>query len=82
MHWAVAGQFTTKSDYKGWMAFGSALVNNPWMWTLMMKAFNGATKTAKKNGTFIALDAPMAEAFRVEALFENADGDEEAAATS
>ena len=48
----------------------------------MMKAFNGATKTGKKNGTFIALDAPMAEAFRVEALFENADGDEEAAATS
>ena len=78
-HWAVAGQFTAKSDYNGWMSIGSALINHPWLWTLMMKGFAGAANSTKKNGTFIALDAPMAEAFNVEALF---DGDEEAGAAT
>ncbi len=79
-HWAIADQFARKSDAKGMMSLFSVILNHPWMFGMVFRLFAVPMKGAKKAGTFVEHDEPMQEAFNVEALFEDADAVDEAAA--
>ena len=55
------------------MSMFSLILNHPWTFGLIFRAM--PLKAQQKAGTYCEHDAPMQEAFRVEALFEDADAD-------
>ena len=78
-NWVIADQFAKKSDAKGLMSMFSVILNHPWMFGLVWRVMAMPMKDAQKKGTYVEHNEPMQEAFNVEALFEDADGDEAAA---